>query len=66
MSTNPQAIKSEIQHKPIKVLDAPGLIDDFYLNLLSWGRNNGIAVALQNTVYQFNFVNNKINQGLTV
>lgn len=27
------------------------LVDDYYLNLLSWGSNNVVAVALQNSVY---------------
>ena len=33
------------------MLDAPGLRDDYYLNLLSWGPNNLLAVALGPTVY---------------
>jgi cell division cycle protein 20 (cofactor of APC complex) len=36
---------------PSKILDAPDLMDDYYLNLLSWGKNNVLAVALRNTVY---------------
>ena len=39
---------------PYKVLDAPGLIDDFYLNLLDWGFNNLLAVGLERTVYLWN------------
>ena len=29
-----------------KVLDAPGLINDYYLNLIDWGSNNILAVCL--------------------
>jgi cell division cycle protein 20 (cofactor of APC complex) len=35
-----------IPSAPSRVLDAPDLMDDYYLNLLSWGINNVIAVAL--------------------
>ncbi|CAL9006608.1 unnamed protein product [Prunus brigantina] len=34
-----------------RTLDAPDLIDDYYLNLLDWGSSNVIAIALANTVY---------------
>ncbi|GKD05948.1 cell division cycle 20.2, cofactor of APC complex-like protein, partial [Tanacetum coccineum] len=32
-------------------LDAPDLVDDYYLNLLDWGSSNVLAIALANTVY---------------
>ncbi len=34
-----------------KVLDAPDLVDDYYLNLLDWGNNNTLAIALGRSVY---------------
>ncbi|KAK6937151.1 WD40 repeat, partial [Dillenia turbinata] len=34
-----------------KILDAPDLMDDYYLNLLDWGSSNVLAIALRNTVY---------------
>lgn len=34
-----------------KVLDAPELADDFYLNLVDWGSQNKLAVGLGSTVY---------------
>ncbi|KAG7552150.1 WD40 repeat [Arabidopsis thaliana x Arabidopsis arenosa] len=34
-----------------KILDAPGIVDDFYLNLLDWGSSNVLAIALGNSVY---------------
>jgi cell division cycle protein 20 (cofactor of APC complex) len=37
-----------------KILDAPGMLDDFYLNLLSWSSSNLLAVALEDTVYIWN------------
>ena len=36
---------------PFKVLDAPMLQDDFYLNLLDWSQKNVLAVGLMNSVY---------------
>ena len=36
---------------PYKVLDAPNLQDDFYLNLVDWGANNVLAVGLNRAVY---------------
>lgn len=45
--------KRILQSTPIKVLDAPGLEDDFYQNLLDWDHvNNRLAVLLNgNEVY---------------
>lgn len=34
-----------------RTLDAPDLLDDYYLNLLDWGSANVLAIALGNTVY---------------
>ncbi|XP_062001363.1 cell division cycle 20.1, cofactor of APC complex-like [Rosa rugosa] len=53
---------SQTQDKPAKprrhipqtserTLDAPDLVDDYYLNLLDWGSANVLAIALANTVY---------------
>lgn len=40
-----------------KTLDAPDLLDDFYLNLLDWGSANFLAIALGNLVYLWNALN---------
>ena len=37
--------------EPIKILDAPGLEDDFYLNLLDWNSENYVGIALKNDIY---------------
>ncbi|EDO33700.1 predicted protein [Nematostella vectensis] len=39
---------------PERILDAPDLIDDYYLNLLDWSCNNHLAVALSGFVYLWN------------
>jgi cell division cycle protein 20 (cofactor of APC complex) len=43
-----------IPTKEERILDAPGMLDDFYLHLLSWSGCNLLAVALQNNVYIWN------------
>lgn len=45
--------KRPIDTSPFKILDAPGLIDDYYLNLLDWNRST-IVIALGDTVYGYN------------
>ncbi|KAK7460933.1 WD repeat-containing protein slp1 [Stygiomarasmius scandens] len=41
----------KIPTQPERVLDAPGIVDDFYLNLLSWSCQNTVAVALESSTY---------------
>ncbi|KAF4672612.1 substrate-specific activator of APC-dependent proteolysis [Perkinsus chesapeaki] len=41
----------KISRSPAKVLDAPNLQDDFYLNLVDWGACNLLAVGLAKTVF---------------
>jgi cell division cycle protein 20 (cofactor of APC complex) len=57
-STNPSAVKDAVNRKipsaPARILDAPDLVDDYYLNLLSWGPDNILAVALAHCVYLWN------------
>ena len=36
---------------PERVLDAPGLMDDYYLNLLDWSSGNQVAIGLERNVY---------------
>jgi len=36
-----------IPKSPDKILDAPDLVDDYYLNLLDWSKANILAVALR-------------------
>ncbi|TFK71153.1 WD40 repeat-like protein [Pluteus cervinus] len=51
-STGASTNKSrKIPTQPERVLDAPGMVDDFYLNLLSWSCQNAVAVALENATY---------------
>lgn len=45
---------------PYKVLDAPELIDDFYLNLVDWGSAGLLAVGLGSSVYMWNSTSGKV------
>lgn len=47
----PEKKNRKISKKPYKILDAPNLQDDFYLNLIDWSENNQIAVALDSSLY---------------
>jgi hypothetical protein len=44
----------KIPSQPFRVLDAPNLCDDFYLNLMDWSSENQLAVALDRSVYIWN------------
>ncbi|XP_059442450.1 B-type cell cycle switch protein ccs52A-like isoform X2 [Corylus avellana] len=44
----------KIPKSPYKILDAPGLQDDFHLNLVDWSKHNVLAVGLGNCVYLWN------------
>ena len=41
----------KISKTPFKVLDAPHLKDDYYLNLLDWSEQNVLAVGLASNIY---------------
>ena len=43
-----------VPNAPERILDAPELIDDYYLNLLDWNAENILAVALGDSVYLWN------------
>ena len=47
-------VSRHIPSAPTRILDAPDLLDDYYLNLLSWSDTNILAVALSQTVYLWN------------
>lgn len=48
---NPPKITRHIQNDPIHLMEASGVIDDYYLNLIDWGNNGRIAVALDETIF---------------
>jgi len=47
---------------PERILDAPDLVDDYYLNLLDWSDHNVVGVALRDSVYMWNATTGSITQ----
>ncbi len=43
-------------------MDAPGIRDDYYLNLLDWSSQNTLAVALDRVVYLWDATNSEITE----
>lgn len=56
----------KFDRNPVKVLEAPALLDDYYLSLVTWSKNNVIAVGLEDSVYFFNFLSNSVRKHFTV
>lgn len=54
--------KRQVQKTPYKVLDAPGLIDDFYIDQLHWSKGDIISVCLSDQVYLWNVQTSKVSQ----
>lgn len=44
----------KIPTAPERVLDAPNIVDDFYLNLVAWSLTNLIVIGLEDAVYVWN------------
>lgn len=55
-----------IPSAPEKILDAPALVDDYYLKLLDWSCNNTLAVALGPSVYLWNASSGTISELCTL
>ncbi|KAF9676842.1 hypothetical protein SADUNF_Sadunf08G0045300 [Salix dunnii] len=60
-SSTPPKPPRKVPKKPHKVLDAPSLQDDFYLNLVDWSSQNVIAVGLGSCVYLWTASNSKVS-----
>lgn len=62
MLLSPRKTPRAVSKVPYKVLDAPELADDFYLNLVDWGSTNILAVGLGDSVYLWNSETGKVEQ----
>ncbi|KAM0842859.1 hypothetical protein ACQ4PT_058091 [Festuca glaucescens] len=49
-----------------RTLDAPDLVDDYYLNLLDWGSSNVLSIALGNTIYLWDAANGSTSELVTL
>lgn len=56
--------KRRISTVPERVLDAPGMVDDYYLNLLDWSAANTVGVALDRAVYAWNATTGAVSRVL--
>jgi cell division cycle 20-like protein 1 (cofactor of APC complex) len=52
----------KIPKTPFKVLDAPALKDDYYLNLLDWSSSNILAVGLASNIYLWSAVTSRVTK----
>ncbi|XP_020977888.1 protein FIZZY-RELATED 2 isoform X1 [Arachis ipaensis] len=59
---SPVKAPRKVPRSPYKVLDAPALQDDFYLNLVDWSSHNVLAVGLGNCVYLWNACSSKVTK----
>lgn len=58
--------KRKIPKVPERILDAPGITDDYYCNLLDWSSRNIVAVALGDAIYIWNASNGETTELFTV
>ena len=54
-----------ISQVPERILDAPEIMDDYYLNLMDWGENGLLSVSLNQSVYLWNCNTGDISSLLT-
>jgi cell division cycle 20, cofactor of APC complex len=47
-------VARHISSAPSRILDAPDLLDDYYLNLVDWSDSNWLAIALGQSVFLWN------------
>ncbi|KAJ4952410.1 hypothetical protein NE237_029242 [Protea cynaroides] len=49
-----------------RTLDAPDIVDDYYLNLLDWGSSNILSIALGNTLYLWDASDGSTSELVTI
>lgn len=59
---SPRKPPRAVSKVPYKVLDAPDLADDFYLNLVDWGSSNVLGVGLGSCVYMWNSQSGRVTK----
>jgi cell division cycle 20-like protein 1 (cofactor of APC complex) len=59
---SPRKSPRHISKVPFKVLDAPELQDDFYLNLVDWSSSNILGVGLGTCVYLWSACTSKVTK----
>ena len=64
--TSSKIVSRVVPSAPSRILDAPDLLDDYYINLLSWSDTNLLAVALGQTVHLWNATSGEVHELCTV
>ena len=64
--TKRNLINRVIPDAPEKVLDAPEMMNDYYLNLVDWNCNNVLGVALSQTVYLWDAASGNIVELMSI
>ncbi|GAA99657.1 hypothetical protein E5Q_06360 [Mixia osmundae IAM 14324] len=59
---SPKKVARSLSKVPFKVLDAPELADDFYLNLVDWSSTNILGVGLGSCVYLWQAHTSKVER----
>ncbi|KAK9449169.1 ubiquitin-protein transferase [Limtongia smithiae] len=59
-ATNAQ-LRRRLPTSAERILDAPGIRDDYYLNLLDWSCSNQVAIALDRDLYVWNAETGTVN-----
>jgi len=59
---NPRKVPRKISKVPFKILDAPQLQDDFYLNLVDWSSANVLAAGLCNSVFLWSALTSRVTK----
>ncbi|WCJ42322.1 Cell division cycle 20.1 cofactor of APC complex [Euphorbia peplus] len=67
-NVQPKSVKPRrhIPQTSERTLDAPDLVDDFYLNLLDWGSSNVLAIALGSTIYLWDASDGSTSELVTI
>lgn len=60
--SSPKKPQRKVPKNPYKVLDAPELQDDFYLNLVDWSSMNMLSVGLASCVYLWSACNSSVTK----
>ncbi|NP_001400407.1 cell division cycle protein 20 [Zea mays] len=66
LQAKPAKQRRHIPQSAERTLDAPELVDDYYLNLLDWGSNNVLSIALGDTVYLWDASSGSTSELVTV
>ncbi|KAI5165820.1 cell division cycle 20, cofactor of APC complex [Nematocida sp. ERTm5] len=53
--------KRPLPTSPFRVLDAPSILNDYYLNLLDWSKDNLISLGLSEQLYLWNASNKSVS-----